>query len=216
MSSAVIYTSITNGYDCLKTPKVKQSLPGICLADIEQKHNYWRYEQIYVRKNDPIRTARYHKILTHKILHPYEWSIWVDGSLSIENDLALLLDEVKRSDKKIAMYKHSKRNCIYQAAFNCIDKCKDNKHIICQQMDKYLSEGYPACNGLVASGVIVKKHHDLEVQQLMNLWWSEVKRYSRRDQLSFNYVCHKQNMKYMEIPGKIGDGKYFRRNPHQN
>ena len=34
------------------------------------------------------------------------------------------------------------------------------------------------------------------VKELMDEWWNEVKSMSRRDQLSFNYVCWKKDFQY--------------------
>jgi hypothetical protein len=50
----------------------------------------------------------------------------------------------------------------------------------------------------------------------MEDWWTEIKYGSRRDQLSFNYVAWKNNLKFNYIEGDSRDNKYFKRdtNPH--
>jgi hypothetical protein len=62
-------------------------------------------------------------------------------------------------------------------------------------MQEYLFDGYPYNNGLVATWVLHrdntgKNHH------FCAAWWEQVKNYSIRDQLSFNYVAWKLNFTY--------------------
>jgi len=214
MTNGIIYTAITNGYDSLKTPKVNQSLPMVCFQNsTDGQLNNWRTQNIELFNDDPIRTARLYKLHPHLLFPDYDWSIWVDGSLLITDDLIKLINETIQNKAVFGIYKHAKRNCLYQAAQNCIDKDKDSRIIIEKQIDTYKSYGYPQNNGLVASGVMVRKHNDPQIINLMNNWWNEINNHSRRDQISFNYVCWKMHFKYWEIPLRIGDGRYFKRNP---
>jgi len=213
MKSGVIYTGVTNGYDGLKQPLIKQELPMVCLNNQSFEDISWEVKTIEIVNHDPIRTARYYKLHPHLLFPDYDWSIWVDGSLLITSDLSRLLKEVQLVSQ-FGVYQHAKRDCIYQAAVNCIDKNKDDPSIIRKQMRKYRDAGYPEHQGLVASGVLVRKHHDAKIIELMNAWWYELSNHSRRDQLSFNYVCWKNKFKYHEIPERIGDGRFFKRNPH--
>jgi hypothetical protein len=214
MSSGVIYTTVTNGYDGLKQPLVEQQLAMVCFNNVQTENSSWRIKPIELKNDDPVRTARYYKLHPHLLFPDYDWSIWVDGSLLITSELNDLLQEVQ-SVSQFGVYKHAKRDCLYQAAANCIDKRKDDPSIIKAQMSKYRELGYPEHQGLVASGVLVRKHHDPKIIELMDAWWHELANHSRRDQLSFNYVCWKNNFKYHEIPDRIGDGRFFRRNPHR-
>jgi hypothetical protein len=215
MHEAVVYTTITGRYDTLKKPRLAQQLPMVVYSDdTPAVGSAWQHQPLFHHLPDPVRTARYHKLHPHLLFPDHEWSIWVDGSLSITGDLSELLAEVKQSGFKLGVYKHAKRDCLYQAAANCIDKQKDDPQLINEQMKRYQASGYPSHQGLVASGVLVRKHHDPEVKQLMCRWWHELEHHSRRDQLSFNYVCWQAGFNYLEIPQRIGDGRYFRRNPH--
>ena len=46
------------------------------------------------------------------------------------------------------------------------------------------------------SNVLVREHNNNEVIRLMVEWWNELEKGSRRDQLSFNYVCWKKRYVY--------------------
>jgi hypothetical protein len=42
---------------------------------------------------DPLRNARYYKILSHKVLPEYDYSLWIDGTISIKDiDVNQLFD----------------------------------------------------------------------------------------------------------------------------
>lgn len=85
---------------------------------------------------------------------------------------------------------------MYEEAEECIRLGKDLPEVIEKQMERYRKEGYKADNGLVVTNVLVRKHTDKNVIKLMNLWWEEIERNSKRDQLSFNYACWKLGINY--------------------
>jgi len=214
MNNIVVYTAITKGYDQLKEPKISTGLDFVCFTEDDVESDTWKSHPIDLTHiKDPTRKARYLKLHPHLLFPDHKWSIWVDGSLSINGDLTALQREVSES-AKLGVYAHAKRNCIYQAAANCIDKSKDNPDLISKQVQHYESLKYPPHNGLVSSGVLVRSHHDPQVIKLMNDWWKEIVNFSRRDQLSFNYICWQNHFNYYPIPQRIGDGRFFRRNPH--
>lgn len=214
MNDIVVYTAITKGYDQLKEPKMPAGIDFVCFTDDQLESDHWQLKAINLPQiNDPTRKARYIKLHPHLFFPDHQWSIWVDGSLTINGNLKTLQEEVS-GNSKIGVYEHAKRNCIYQAAANCIDKQKDSPAIINEQIKHYLSINYPANNGLVSSGVLVRSHHNHNIIKLMDSWWKEIKRFSRRDQLSFNYVCWLNHFNYYAIPERIGDGRFFLRGPH--
>ena len=212
----VVYTAIIGGYDALKIPKHEHpDMDFFCFTDHpEHCQAPWVAQEIAFQHSDPTRRARYLKMHPHVLFPQYEWSIWIDGSLSIEGDLQQLLAEVQ-AVSSFGVYAHAKRDCLYQAAANCIDKSKDDPDLIRRQMQHYRDQGFPEHAGLVASGVLVRRHMQPEVINLNENWWTEIEKFSRRDQLSFNYVCWRDSFQYYAIPERIGDGRYFRRNPHQ-
>lgn len=64
------------------------------------------------------------------------------------------------------------------------------------QMERYRNEGYPEHNGLIDSGILVRELKNQKVINLMETWWQEVLHGSKRDQLSFNYACWKNDFVY--------------------
>ena len=110
--------------------------------------------------------------------------------------------------------KHDLRDDVYEEAQACIELEKDSPEIITSQVSRYNKHDYPEHNGLIASGILFRKHNDQQVKQIMADWYSEVYNYSRRDQLSFNYVCWKNNFKYEESKEFYFKNQYFQRLYH--
>ena len=51
--------------------------------------------------------------------------------------------------------------------------------------------------------VLLRRHNSPDVVQAMNAWWGELVAWSKRDQMSFNYVAWKEGLhfNYMQIDG---------------
>ena len=65
---------------------------------------------------------------------------------------------------------------------------------------RFLQEqGMPKNYGLADCSVIARKHHDIACIGLMEQWWEEFLRNSRRDQLSFPYVLFKNGMSVYDV-----------------
>lgn len=167
----VVYTAITGGYDKLKEPQViSKECDYICFTDNENmKSKHWEARKIHYPCKNSTKTARKYKILPHLYLSEYEYSIWIDGSMLIIGDLEKFLRE-ELGDAKMAFFKHRGRNCIYSEARICKIMKRDNPMLITEQMNKYKLEGFPKNQGLIESGVIIRRHNEKEVKKVMDEW----------------------------------------------
>lgn len=194
----VVYTVITREYDELRDPLVvDKDWDYICFTD---KHNFassiWKI--IYIDNEDDldsVRLQRKCKILCHKYLSQYKESLYIDGKIQISNSIENYIARysVKSS---ILCIRHSIRDCIYEEATACINMKQDVIDTIKKQINKYRAEEYPEHYGLVDTCILYRKHDDKKLCSTMETWWNEVCQYSRRDQLSFNYACWKNNFIY--------------------
>ena len=211
----VVYTAVTGNYDDLITPSViNPKFDYVCFTDNpDLKSNFWDIRLMEELELDTIRKARRYKILPHKYLKEYDYSFWIDANFDIIGDIEEYINKYS-VDKKLLAIKHDMRDDIYEEAETCIKLEKDDPKIIHKQIYRYKKFNYPEHNGLIASGILFRNHSDKNVIQLMNDWYSEVYNYSRRDQLSFNYVCWKNNFKYEESPEFYFKNQYFQRLLH--
>jgi len=179
-----IYTAIFGNYD--KFTK--------CLYDNEDydyhlftdnpaiKSNLYKIHLL----NGDARKAREIKILPHKFLPDYDYSVWMDGNIIQARNINEL---VKKQTTGLMTMKHPLRSCIYSEAAECIAMNKDSAKIINTQISRYRNKNFSENMGLIATGLLFRKHTPA-IQRLCSNWWHELKTGSLRDQLSFNYVLN--------------------------
>ena len=229
MNKIVIYTSIFGNYDTL--PDITYQPPGcdfICFTDSNIQADGWRVINTPPLYSDHTRNAKRYKILPHKYFKDYKISIYMDSNFSIIKDINELIN-LYLIDTNAAFHDHVKntldsRNCIYQEAEAILGfgernikiwpergmlNFKDNPEIIKKQIKRYMAKGYPQNIGLIVGGIILRRHNEKDCIQAMEKWWSEIKYYSKRDQLSFNYIAWKNNFKFNYIPHDTRNSEYF-------
>jgi len=220
-----VYTSIFNGYDNLIEDQFQMDgVDYICFTDQSIQSTNWKVVNSIPIYNDPNRNAKKYKILPHRYLHEYDWSIWIDGNIKVISDIRNLC-----TNGLYKVYDHmqvfDKRNCIYDEAAAILNfgdinskrtpergikNWKDNPMVITDQINRYKLEGYPSNNGLATNPIIVRNHNSIEVIKNMEDWWNEIKYNSKRDQLSFNYIAWKNNFSFIYLQGDSRDNEYFK------
>lgn len=202
----------------------------------QPQSNIWDVRKVEKTFDDPVRNARMYKVLPHKYLSEYEYSVWIDGNLLVRGDVNELIkkyllksnfamfdhNQHKKRWKKLFWVKNTEdcRDCIYDEAKYLLEimedgKYKDDPEVMKKQIERYRSEGYPEHNGLVVSMVVLRKHNEPDIIKVDEDWWNEIKNNSRRDQLSFNYVAWKNKLKFVYMKGDSRRNKYFLHKQHK-
>ena len=225
MSSNVVYTSIFDKYDEIQ----KQNLPdGWDWQCFSEENSLPIYE-------DNNRNAKRFKVLPHRYLQDYEYSIFIDGNMTVRGNIDELIEKYL-SDANVAFFSHNEnnldaRNSAYDEAQTIFDlgeknikrspergilNYKDNPFVIQKQMERYRMLRYPANDGLITGMVILRRHNEKDCIETMEDWWTEIKYNSKRDQLSFNYCAWKNDLKFNYMDGDSRDNEYFYRDtkPH--
>ena len=213
----VVYTSIFGGYDILHENQFKMNgVDYICFTDSDIKSETWKVVKSTPIYNDSNRNAKKYKILPHRYLKDYDYSVWIDGNILVVSDIRDLVTQHKYQVFDHNQTRLDPRNCIYKE-YNAIIELgkrnggsyKDNPQVMYKQIRRYIEEGYPENNGLSKNGIIFRNHNDSEVIKTMEDWWNEIKYNSRRDQLSFNYIAWKNNFNFIYLNGDLRKNKYF-------
>jgi len=220
MNSKVIYTAIFGGYDGLVEPDYKpEGWDFVCFSDRDLQSETWDVRPTLPLYIDNTRTARKHKLLPHRLFPDYEYSLWLDGNIKVVGDVNELVSHLGGCN--YATYDHSQnqldpRNCIYGEANTILQlgiknngNYKDNPLLIKEQMNRYRRDGYPENNGLVVQMEVLRRHNEKDVIESMENHWNELKYNSKREQLSFNYIAWKNDLKFSYIQGDSRDNKYF-------
>jgi FkbM family methyltransferase len=142
---------------------------------------------------DNIRSARYLKIMGPLLLGDYEASLWIDNSVSLKKPPSQIIDEWL-SDSDFALPDHSFRSSI-AAEFEAVESAGfDDPARIYEQLIAYANSYQQALlEKPFWTDIIARKHNDTNFSFLLR-WWSHVLRYSRRDQLSFNFAAKEEHM----------------------
>ena len=216
----VVYTVITKGYEYLLDPLViSNDFDYICFTDDDSfKSDIWQIRPLPndVVNLDNTRKNRKIKLLPHRYLDEYDWSIYIDGNYRIKTDVSLWIEPLIDSNLTFFAMQHDRlRNCTYKEAHMCILYKKDLTEVIMKQMKKYRSEGFPDEQGLTGNSLIIRKHNDINLIKVNEVWWNELKSHSRRDQLSFIYSCWKEGFKYGILPGNSRENNYYEYGDHK-
>ena len=197
-----VYTFVFGDYDVLRRPRI--ITPGwqyICFTDQEIPNpGVWDFrEPVIPEHHDKKKWAMAHKILHHKVLPNHNLTISIDASIQINCDLDEFIGRRFRSDAPLMMMRHPERACVYDEARACKSLTKDDPARIDAQMDRYRDDKMPPSNGLFATGIIGRRHENIELREVCEAWYKEVEKGSRRDQLSLPYVLRWAKFKIAEL-----------------
>ncbi|HBT81629.1 TPA: hypothetical protein DEB04_02835 [Candidatus Giovannonibacteria bacterium] len=214
----VIYTAIFGSYDELQEPAaLPPDCDFICFTDKPQKSKHWQIRIMGMPvPGDLTRSNRRIKMLAHEYFPEYKYSVYVDGNVLVRGDVNdLIRDYLAKTN--MALYRHDSRDCIYDEAEAIIKlgkekgRWQDDPLVIERQMARYRAERYPPHNGLGTTLILLRRHNEPDVRQVMEAWWNIERGESKRDQLSFNYAAWKHNFAFSYISGYSRDNPYFLR-----
>ncbi|WP_167599130.1 glycosyltransferase domain-containing protein [Chlorobaculum sp. 24CR] len=154
-SKIVVYTALFGEYDDLKTPP--EPIDGcdfVCFTNNRKLiSGTFDIRYLDLKGMDNTRRNRMVKLLPHRFFPDHEYSIYIDGSVSIKRtdirDFALS-HLVKHN---WAAFSHSSRNCIYEELEACIERQKDDPVTMRRQIKHYRRMGHPEKYGLTENTI---------------------------------------------------------------
>lgn len=129
-----------------------------------------------------------HEVFSKKGITIPKYTIWVDGRITIRCDINQFRNMLIGGVDFVTL-DHPSRDCVYQEIEACRKMNKEGLGILDQVRDRLIYEAYPKNIGMIQSGVLIREH-GMSVNIFCSKWMDQVRRFSSRDQISFNYIKH--------------------------
>ena len=215
MNKFVIYTAIFGNYDEIKQPLViDYRFDYIIFSNDlkEKKIGVWQVRTFDYYNSDSTRICRYVKTHPEELLFNYDFSVWMDASIQICTMYFYeKVIELYNNNILISSLCHPTRKCIYEEAFAVVNMMVEHEEVVVKWCHYLRREKFPRNVGLCETGVMYRKHNVNIINYLNSLWWNYIDQYSRRDQLSYNYVLWKLSIPCHFI---FGEGNNARNTEH--
>ncbi len=214
-----IYTTLFGERDEL--PPVVNPVEGvdyICFTDRDRDARGWTLVVSDPGLGDNNLNAKTFKVLPHRYLDTYEYSLFVDANTLLYGRIAQLLS-ICLASGPFVMWQHPFREDIYSEAAAIISFRRHPPQGVIKQVAHYASEGMPQNSGLAEACFIWRQHTHPSISEFMEQWWSEIRRFTKRDQLSLSYLMWKRNFRPSILPDSLGSSRsnpFSVRIPHKN
>ena len=208
-NNIVIYTCRTGGYDDLLQPLVvDNSFDYICFTDNlkEERRGVWVFREIPRVIDDKQRLSRYPKMFPHVLLPEYEYSVYIDANILIQNQAFYeYLKQGIEKDYSLAGIKHPFRQCTYEEYFAVFYSLKEiNAKQLKQEYNLLKEAGFPKNYGMYEANIIFRKHGVDHIEEQCEEWWRLFLRYTKRDQLSYAYTLWKRSIPFCFLMPSCG------------
>ena len=200
----VIYTCLTGGYDRLEQPAaVDPSYDYICFTDTEGQDGVWQLRKIPFDTPDPVTRSRYPKILPHKVLPEYEYSMYMDANIRITGaEFYAFIDRLITDEIPFAQVEHPDRDCVYEELRYCYLKDKVDTRTAFRLHRKWTDERLPRHAGLYENNLFFRQHNITEARSLDEAWWKGWESGVHRDQLCLMPIFLRHNIHPALLLGK--------------
>lgn len=201
----VVYSCITNNYELPKNNQFWGGYDWFFFADNVNSETSGRWKLNYITPDnpDPRRVARKIKILAPFDYLPsdYDWYVWIDGTISIKEDIKKLIDNFVEVDTEMLVLAHPERQTIREELEICRKLKLSNKEIL----DRHENEIQWYLNNetlrLVETKVLFRRSSP-QVEEFSRQWYNMLNNFSVRDQLSFTPILSKYtDLKWKYLPG---------------
>jgi hypothetical protein len=187
-----VYTALLGQYEQLNEQPVAAStdIEFVCFTDDpELTSDSWDVRLVSPRfPSDIVRSARFIKVIGPELLADYDESLWIDNTVVLRQRPDELLDAWLH-DRDIAVPSHGYRSSVLGEFDAVVAAGYDEPSRVYEQLIHYSTLGHEALREPPYWTALLARRRSSEIDRTMHLWWDHLLRYSRRDQLSFNFVC---------------------------
>lgn len=190
----VVYTAVFGEYDNLLLPEhINPDVDYVCFTDRPRNdYGVWQMRAAPYHHPDPTRIARWVKTHPHELFFDRDIAVWLDANIILKGDIHRYIELVASKDAHLGLIAHPHRACFYDEAEACKRLNKDSAKLIDRQAEEYRKAGLPTKQPLFETGFMVVPLRKRETSDALHLWWQQIERYSRRDQLGLAWVTYRR------------------------
>ena len=218
----VVYSVITGDYDEVRAPLYKSAdCDYLLFTNNKRIKEAEGWQIVYV--DEPISDlllSRKIKMLPHKYLpKEYELSIYVDGKILLYGNIKEMVQYLS-DDVSLAVTKHDVRDSVLAE----IEACHGYGILNLEKYEKamtrynqYKVEGFKDNLGLAECGLLIRRHTDEKLQEVMEMWYAEFVNACGRDQFELLPVISRLKFKgYRILDGNMYLNQYCIVDGHKN
>lgn len=214
-----IYTTLFGEID--KLNPVMNPVDGVdylCFTDRPRRAEGWT--QIIVDPQQPSDNlnAKIFKILPHKYLQDYEYSMFVDANTVFLGRTGELID-LCLAGGDFVMWQHPLRDDTFTEVCAIISHRRHGPENILAQIRHYAERGLPRNVGMFEASFIWRRHMASGLCEFMEKWWEHICEFSSRDQISLSYLVWETGTRPCLLSSDLGTSReniYFFKAPHRN
>jgi hypothetical protein len=190
-----VYTCLIGTTELLNEQPVaaSSSIPFICFTDNPDRHSKtWQLRPVSpLFEMDSVRSQRVLKILSHKYLPDFDVSLYLDNGVLLKQPPEEFIAH-HFPDSGFCLPEHSFRDNVLDEFLAVSDLGLDDPSRIFEQLNHYaVTDPEGLQEKPYWTAILLRDHRNPAVRDLLELWSAHVQRYSRRDQLSLNYVLRR-------------------------
>lgn len=202
-SRLVVYTAVLGRLEPLREQPVADvsTADFVCFTDDpDLQSDTWELVLVKPRiAADPVRSARYLKIVGHPALAGYDRSLWVDNAIELRTPPELFVGSWLE-ESHVAAPLHTYYATVLAEAQASIDLGKDDHLRVFEQLAHYLETAPGALEASQHWTGLLARRGSHTAELAMTMWWEHVLRYSRRDQLSFGVAMAAAGVWVKSVP----------------
>ena len=206
INDIIVYTVLVGKHEGLNSqPKIKESkIKHVCLTDdINLKSDYWEIIHLdMILPKDNHRSQRNLKIRPHLFFPDYKYSLYIDNTVVLlqkaEEFIHMITnrDDFLENNPFFAIPYHSFRKDLREEFYQCSNLRLDSQFRIYEQITDYFKINKEFFNFKPYwAGILFRNHNNKKLKNLSEIWFANICRYSRRDQLSLMHSAYQANIK---------------------
>lgn len=205
----VIYTTLLGDKEPLGNPlsdiqdtSTDLDISYVCFTDSNKlESDTWELKSINMHLLSADKMCRQAKALPHEFFPEHQYSLWIDNIVKLKR-LPTSADLNTPHKFLFKLFVHSGRSNLFEEACAIHGLGYETSETVLNQMEHYSKfVNLSSVSPLSTTTVIIREHHHPSVIEFGKTWWSHILNFSKRDQLSFDFVRTQLNTAIDYFPG---------------